>query len=49
VCTLDDDDVCLGCYRNIAEICAWGNAVEAERRQIVQAAALRREAYRRRA
>jgi hypothetical protein len=49
VCTLDDDDVCLGCFRDIAEICAWGSAAKAQRRQIVQAAAARREAYRRRA
>jgi len=49
VCTLDDDDVCLGCFRDIAEICAWGMADEAQRREILQAAAARRDADRRRA
>lgn len=49
LCTLDDSDVCLGCFRNIDEICAWGTAPEAQRRQIVQAAELRREAHSRRA
>jgi uncharacterized protein len=49
LCTLDDNDVCLGCFRDIAEICAWGMAAEAQRREIVQAAAARRDAYRRRA
>lgn len=23
-CCLDDDDVCLGCYRTLEEIKAWG-------------------------
>jgi predicted Fe-S protein YdhL (DUF1289 family) len=49
LCTLDDDDVCLGCYRNITEICAWGSAPESERRGIVRAATARREACQRRA
>lgn len=43
VCTLGEDDVCLGCYRDIGEICAWGSADNAERRQIVAAANRRRE------
>jgi hypothetical protein len=43
VCTLDADDLCIGCYRNIDEICAWGSADNAERRQIVAAAGRRRE------
>ena len=49
VCTLDDDDICLGCYRSMPEICAWGRADEPERRHIVKAAELRRSAYCRRA
>ena len=42
LCTLDDDDICVGCFRSIAEICAWGDAVEEQRRLILQAAAGRR-------
>ena len=49
VCTLDDDDVCLGCFRDIGEICAWGSASEAERREIVESARARAGAYRQRA
>jgi hypothetical protein len=49
VCTLDPDDVCLGCYRNVAEICAWASADNDERRQIVAAAAARLQASERRA
>ncbi len=42
-CTLDDDDVCVGCFRNIDEICAWGAASDRERERIVKQARARRE------
>ncbi len=42
LCTLDDDDICVGCFRSIVEICAWGGAVDEQRRLILQAAAGRR-------
>jgi predicted Fe-S protein YdhL (DUF1289 family) len=42
LCTLDDDDICVGCFRSIAEICAWGGAAEEQRRLILQVAAGRR-------
>lgn len=48
-CTLDDDDVCVGCFRCIEEICAWGGAGDAERRLILARVALRRAARSRRA
>jgi len=48
MCTLDDDDVCLGCFRDISEICAWGGAGESQRRQILRAASARREVKQRR-
>ncbi len=41
-CTLDDDDVCVGCFRNIEEICAWGGASNEQRQQILNQAAARR-------
>ena len=44
ICALDDDDICLGCARSIDEICAWGAADDAERRQILQQVAIRRAA-----
>jgi predicted Fe-S protein YdhL (DUF1289 family) len=49
LCTLDDQDVCLGCFRSMAEICAWSRASNDERRQIVAASELRRSASRQRA
>lgn len=42
LCTLDDDDVCLGCYRDIAAICAWASASDSERLAIIEAAEARR-------
>jgi predicted Fe-S protein YdhL (DUF1289 family) len=49
LCTLDDDDICVGCFRSMAEICAWGGAADDERRQILAASELRRKATTRRA
>ena len=42
-CTLDDDDICVGCFRSIDEICAWSAASEPERRRILEQATARRE------
>jgi predicted Fe-S protein YdhL (DUF1289 family) len=42
-CTLDDDDICVGCFRSIDEICAWADAGNAQRREILELAAGRRE------
>ncbi len=48
-CTLDDNDICVGCFRSIDEICAWGGADSGQRRVILQSAATRREALGKRA
>jgi len=48
-CTLDNDDICIGCFRSIDEICAWGGAGNEQRREILQKAAARREFETRRA
>jgi len=42
LCTLDDRDICVGCFRSIDEICAWGAAGDDQRRSILKAAADRR-------
>ncbi len=42
-CTLDSDDICVGCYRSIDEICAWGGADNDQRRAILLQASARRE------
>tara|TARA_Y100001934_G_C11704777_1_gene473971 strand:+ start:278 stop:430 length:153 start_codon:yes stop_codon:yes gene_type:complete len=38
VCTLDDNDVCLGCYRTADEIGEWVDADAARRDAILEAA-----------
>jgi uncharacterized protein len=35
-CCLDDDDVCIGCGRALAEIVAWGTADDPTRRAILE-------------
>jgi len=51
-CCLDDDDVCIGCGRALAEIVAWGTSDDAGRRAILERSrarcALRAERERRR-
>ena len=37
-CCLNEDDVCMGCYRTIAEIIGWGQANSKERKTILQIA-----------
>ena len=32
ICALDDDDVCTGCQRTVAEITRWSRMTNAERR-----------------
>jgi predicted Fe-S protein YdhL (DUF1289 family) len=35
VCALDDEDICIGCRRNVAEITRWSRMDNAERRQVL--------------
>ena len=32
---LDDEDICIGCQRNVAEITRWSLMDNAERRQVL--------------
>jgi predicted Fe-S protein YdhL (DUF1289 family) len=34
-CCLDENDVCLGCHRSMAEIMRWNEADDAERHEIL--------------
>lgn len=43
-CCLDDDDVCLGCYRNLQEIIDWQGLGDAERRAVLGSTVERRRA-----
>lgn len=43
-CCLDDADICLGCFRSLAEITGWQNASDALRREFLENAERRRRA-----
>ena len=42
-CCLGDDEICLGCFRHVEEIKAWGLADDKERLKIIQTAERRGE------
>lgn len=44
-CCLDDDSICLGCFRSFEEIREWGLVDADRRRAILQNAAKRKEAH----
>ena len=35
ICALDDDDVCSGCQRTVAEITRWSRMTNPERREVL--------------
>ncbi len=41
-CCLDDDDICVGCFRSLAEIMQWGGASDELKRHILGEAGVRR-------
>jgi uncharacterized protein len=41
-CCLDENDICLGCFRHLDEITAWGAAADSRRRRILERAAQRK-------
>lgn len=44
VCALDENDICMGCYRSAQEITDWFVADAEKKRQMLALAAARREA-----
>jgi predicted Fe-S protein YdhL (DUF1289 family) len=44
-CCLNDEDICLGCFRSLEEIKFWNEAVEKERIAILENAQHRRAAF----
>ncbi|OLU28669.1 DUF1289 domain-containing protein [Pseudomonas sp. PA15(2017)] len=36
VCALDEEDICIGCQRNVDEITRWSRMANDERRQVLQ-------------
>lgn len=41
-CCLDDNDICVGCYRSLVEITRWSLVNESTKAEIVAAAEIRR-------
>ncbi|WP_116473255.1 DUF1289 domain-containing protein [Zobellella maritima] len=41
-CTLDENEICLGCRRSIGEIMQWSRADNEQKRQILARVAARR-------
>jgi predicted Fe-S protein YdhL (DUF1289 family) len=45
-CCLDDNDICLGCYRSLSEILRWSEAKEDDKKEILTRCRLRAEGER---
>ncbi len=35
-CCLDDNDICVGCYRSLTEITGWMSAPDTEKLEVLQ-------------
>ena len=44
ICVLDDDDICMGCYRSADEITDWLMTSDEEKREVLRNAKSRMEA-----
>lgn len=44
-CCLNDDDICMGCFRSLAEITAWGQASDALKLEILHKTTQRRSSH----
>ena len=44
ICALDENDICIGCYRSAQEITDWFMASDEEKRQILVRVRERRDA-----
>jgi len=41
-CCLDDQDICLGCFRSLDNIIQWRGATEAQKREILRMSEIRK-------
>lgn len=41
-CCLDDDDICVGCFRSLSEILKWSEASDVEKEQILKQCTMRK-------
>ena len=45
-CCLDDQDICLGCFRSLDNITQWRSATEAQKQEILHSCEIRRMEHR---
>lgn len=45
-CCLDDDDICLGCFRTLEQITGWTQFTDEQKRKVLQSCEQRRQKYR---
>ena len=43
ICSLDENDICYGCYRSVDEITAWARMTAAEQHETIARAKARAE------
>ena len=43
ICDLDDNNICVGCYRSIDEIVAWGSLDNTEKAVIIKLVNMRKK------
>jgi predicted Fe-S protein YdhL (DUF1289 family) len=44
-CCLNEQDICLGCFRTLDEIRGWNASLEADKVKVLEQAQIRKEAY----
>jgi len=44
-CCLNEEDVCLGCFRHVDEICEWGSATNERRNDILKDSRQRKDIH----
>ena len=45
-CCLDDNDVCVGCFRHIDEICGWQSKTDEQKQAILEQCKSRKQTNR---
>ena len=40
-CCLDENDICLGCFRSLSEITSWASLTQQEQKAVLEKAKLR--------
>ena len=44
-CCLDDEDICIGCFRSMDEILVWGKSTNEERHEIIERTNIRKQQH----